>query len=223
MGTRGTASGRVRLEANVDVRNTLDDEVIASATISFRSVLTLTDGGEANMIDRAWQLKNAQLSSGAQVTHDIYDFEGIDIGAGTGRDHVGQALTMDEIVAVIIKNENDIDEDGVLSIEPAPSQGWTAIGSHLEADGGGLLGQGMLMKAQPAEAGFDVADGSSHRIRLTAVGGDVTYTIVLLGRSDDDVSSSSSSSVSSSSSSTSPSSASSASSSVSSQSSSPSS
>lgn len=221
MAQRSVNNPQVSAKLTGTLRNTLDDSVIASAGLTGASAQSLGNGAEANQCNRAWQYYQKTLSSGASLTIDLYDYASVDIGAGSGRDAVGRLLVMEEIVAILIKNDNASTADGQLEIEPGDTNGWTPIGSHTAANGGALRGHGMLLKFQPAEQGFDVADASSHTLKLTANGGDITYSIWLLGRSDDDVSSSSSSSSSSqSSSSSSASSSSTSSSSSSSQSSS---
>lgn len=171
-----------------------------------RSSTVITNGIDSNQANRAWQSTGRTLAAGTSVTLDLYDLAGEDIGAGAGMDGLGQPITFEEIVAIVIVNENAVDTDGALEIAPAAVGGWTPIGTHTVASGGALYGQGLLIKQQLDGRGFDVQDGVSHRITLTANGGDVKYSIYLLARHDDEESSSSSSfsSLSSSSSSSSP-------------------
>ena len=197
---RSLNSPRLSAKVTGTLVNTMTDGSSASAAhpnLSYTK--TLTSGVDANQANRAWQLKNNVIASGAQETINIYNFLGYDIGSGEGRDGVGQLITLEEIVMIAIVNENAVDAAGLLEIIPAYSHGWAPIGSHTEATGGALRGQGMLMKVQPGEAGFDVEDNVTDRITLRAVDGAVTYSMYIFGRSDDEASSSSSSSLSSSS------------------------
>lgn len=229
MGTRSLSSTQLKFSMTSSIVNTLSDSATtsarssASAPIQFSLTDTVSNGVQAGEATRAWQYKNQTISSGGSTVIDLYDFGSIDVGAGAGLDALGQSLALLEIVAIIIKNENANTVDYELEIEPDSSNGWTPIGSHTNessGNGGALRGQGLLVKYQPSESGFLVTDASSHRISLSAVGGDVVFSIWVLGRHDGDDSSSSlsSSSLSSSSQSSSSSYSSSSSSSSSSQS-----
>lgn len=224
MGTRSLSSPKIDLKVSATVQNLMTDGSSASIQHpSFSYNPNLTNGINENQTNRGWQSKNRTLGTGVSETLDLFDLAGVDIGAGAALDGVGQAVSpFEEIVAIVIVNENDADAAGQLEIEPGAANGWTPIGTHTAATGGALRGQGVFLKAQIAEAGFEVTDAASHTLKLTANGGDVEYSIYLLARHDDNESSSSSSSSSSqsSSSSSSLSSQSSSSSSVSSQSSS---
>lgn len=202
MASISTSGAKITIKFNGILRNTLDDNTVAESKhpVSDYSQ-SLANGVLASRANRAWQSKNRTLSSGANEVLDLYDMGTVDIGAGAGLDGNGQAVAFEEIVGIMIVNENAVGVAGQLEIEPDATNGWAPIGSHTAATGGALRGQGCLVKSQVAEAGFDVTDASSHRIKLTANGGDVTYSIYLLARHDDDESSSSSSSQSSSSSS----------------------
>lgn len=189
-----SASGQIQLTSKLSIKNLLDDNQSASVTHS-ATVLnqTLNNGLQANQINRGWGDNSRALTSGNEETIDLYDLGSIDIGAGAGLDGLGQALAIEEIVGIIIWVSSS--SDGQLAIQPGDTNGWTPIGTHT---GNGAIGAGgCLLKWDPTEGAFDVADGSSHTIKLSAVGGDVTYGIHVFGRSDDDESSSSSSSSSS--------------------------
>ena len=206
-----------RFQMSATVKNDLGDTGrSAVAVIGFTVQPALTDGIEENQANRAQEMAGT-ITSGGTLVIDLYDWAGIDSGSGAGNDPVGQALQIEEVVLIAVYNESDSD-GGDLDVEPDASNGWDAIGSHT---GDGTLKPGaILLKCSPHEDGFDVADGSSHRLLLSAVGGDVDYRILVIGRNDDEGSSSSSSSSSSNSSSSSSSNSSSSSSSSSSNSSS---
>lgn len=220
MGTRSLASTELKIAQKATVRNTLTDAQVASVQMGGTAVVnwTLDNGVSEGEANRAWEDKNRELSSGGSEVIDLYDFAGIDIGAGAGNDALGQALILEEIVSILIINSTS--SAGDLAVEPDGTAGWSPIGSHTAATGGALPPGGILLKASRNTDAFDITDASSHRIKMTAVGGDVTYDIYILGRNDDDESSSSSSSSSSSQSSSSQSSSSSTSSGSSSSSSS---
>ncbi len=217
MSTRSLASPKVEVKINAIVTNLLDDGSSATAAINVLLSETLTSGVSAGQANRGWQWKSRTLLAAATLVIDVFDFVGFDSGSGDGNDPVGQLMSpIEEIVTFYVKNESAVGATGILEIEPDGTDGWTPIGIHTAATEGGLRSGGVLLKHQPAEAGFDVTDASSHRVKLTANGADIIFSVLILGRHDDDESSSSSSSSSSGSSSSSSSSSSSQSSSSSS-------
>ncbi len=220
MSGRSMSSLKVNLKITGTITNTLTDGSTSSAVQPDLNYLpSLANGIEASQANRGWHSKSRTILHDQQEIIDLYDFAGIDIGVGDGRDGVGQLITLEEIVAIAIVNENAVGTAGYLEVLPSVGEGWSPIGSHTVANGGALLGQGMLCKCQPAAAGFDVT-ALSHRLTLRASGGDVTYSIYVMGRHDDEESSSSSISSSTSSQSSSSASSQSSSSSISTSSSS---
>lgn len=210
MGTRSLTSPKITVSLTGSVVNqmTVNTARQATSAFEFKREISFSSGVSLDQVNRAWEFEGL-INSGGFVVIDLFDYAGFDTGSGDGDDFVGQDLEVEEIVAIMIGNENlDSVLTGDLEIIPDPSNGWTPIGSHTVATGGSLKSQGLLCKLQTAEAGFDITDASSHRIRLDANGGNVNYKIAIIGRHDDNESSSSSSSVSSSLSSSSPSSSS---------------
>lgn len=223
MGTRSLQGTTVKFNISTTVRNimTITSLPVAQSNVVSTNDDSLDSGVSVGEANRAWKWE-ATLNSGANLTFDLFDLAGFDAGAGAAADFLGQPISpFEEIVCILIKNTNPATTlTGELEVIPDPSQGWTPMGSHTSALGGALRSQGILIKYNPAEEGFDVNDGVSHRIRLTAVGANCAFEVVLLARHDDNESSSSSSSSSSNSSSSSVSSVSSSSSSSASSSSS---
>jgi len=214
MGTRSLQAAKLKLDLSAVVKNTLSSPSTRSASgqVQFNYELNFADGVSSGQANRAWEYTGTITAAGTLLI-DLFDLGSLDAGAGAGRDIVGQLLTTEEITTIVIQNTNALGSAGVLQIEPDATNGWSPIGSHTVANGGALRGQGILLKHNPAEEGFDVADASSNEILLTATGGDVDFKILFIGRHDDNESSSSSSSSSQSSSSSSSSSQSSSSSS----------
>lgn len=194
--TRSLSSMKVELKLFASLQNLLTDSNVVSVNhpnLNYKP--TLSSGVDASQANRGWQSKTRTLQNGVSEDIDLYDLGAIDIGAGLGNDGVGQAVEPnEEIVAVAIVNDNAVTADGMLEIEPSSTNGWTSIGTHTNTTKGALRGQGVLFKCQIANTGFEVTDGSSHRIKLTAYGGSVSYSIYLMARSDVDQSSSSTSS-----------------------------
>jgi hypothetical protein len=198
---RGLSSIKITAQVLANVTNTLVSGSTASSSMAGNISQTLTTGIGDSQADRAWSYESQKLLSGESLVIDVFDFGGIDIGAGDGNDALGQDLTLSNIVSFLVQNENAVDTAGQLEIEPDATNGWVPIGTHTAALSGALFGKGVLMKHQPADDGFPVVDASSHRVKITANGGDITFSVYILGRSDTETSSSSLSSSSSSSSS----------------------
>ncbi len=198
----------INLRAAVGVRlaNTLGVTGIGVASYAHTFTLAqaiLSTGNEDTNASALFYMPPTTLLNGATQIIDVYDYEGIDGGAGDGRDPLGQPLAIEELVAFQLRKTGS----GVLRIEPDPDfAGWTPIGTHVLSTGEQHIGL-----FYPAD-GIDVIDGISHRIKLTASSDDVTYTFIAVGRTVDDDESSSSSSTSTGSSSSTLSSASSTSS-----------
>lgn len=192
MVSRSLSGLKLNLKLTATVLTTLDD--LSSVTAN-QPVLTyapsLANGIEQNQADRGWHSEDRALANGAQEILDLH--RPYDIGVGVGKDATGQDLIFEEVVAIVVVNENAVGAAGLLEVFPSPSEGWAPIGSHTSATGGALAGQGMLTKVQLASGAFDVAE-QKHRITFRAIGGAVTYSVYVLGRHDDEESSSSGSS-----------------------------
>jgi hypothetical protein len=193
MGTRSLVSPKVNATVEALVNNLLDSGAAIQASAKLELADNLTSGVGVKMANRIWPWQSRTLASGASQVIDLYDYAGLDFGAGAGCDQLGQALTVEAVVAIIIRNDNAAGVAGSLEVEPDVTNGWTPIGTHTVATLGALRAGGVLLKYQPDSTGFDVIDASSHRIKLTANGGDITYSVMVMGRHDDETSSSSSS------------------------------
>lgn len=194
-----SAKVTVSLTVSAVIRNTLVNSAVAQASIGGSIIQdSLTDGVSASEVNRVWFDEARTLASGDSEVIDVFDFAGEDIGAGDGKDGLGLALAVEEIVGIAIVQAAGA---GSLEIEPDASNGLDAIGIHTVATGGALKLGGLYFKYSPDTDAFDIIDASNHRIKFTANGGAVTYGVYILARHDDEESSSSQSSSQSSSSS----------------------
>ncbi len=196
---RSISSSKVSVKITGSLINTITDSSSVSVTQpALNEIISLTSGVGPSQANRAWQRKDINLSNGSQETINVFDFVGMDIGAGDGKDALGQSMDLVEVVAIAVVNENAVGAGGALEILPAHSEGWPSIGTHTKATGGALYGQGILLKVNPSDVGFPV-DTNANRITFRADDGQVSYSVYILGRDDTEESSSSSSSLSSSS------------------------
>ena len=204
MGTRA-ATGEVKLVVSANLTNEMDDGTpVAAASISETPASgRLANGVSEDQFNRGW-VNDRELASSASEDIDFYDLGSLDIGAGAGADPLGQALAFEELVTVIIWQTGGTGRLQVNATSPSNPLAW--MPSLTVANGGALRNDSVVMFHRPGEDGLDITDASSHMVRFGASGGTVEYTLILLGRNDDNESSSSSlstkSSLSSSSSST---------------------
>ncbi len=194
MATR-TAETTINLNVRSTIKNTLDDSVTASAQLGSQTIIgaTFETGVSANQGNRFWENKSLEIANAATTDLDLYDLAAQDIGAGTGRDAIGQLIVFEEVMTLIIKNAST--STGNLEIrptDPANPAAWVPI--MTTALGNALKPGGVMMIHQPSTDGFDITDASNHLLRLGAVSGAITVEVYILARHDDDDSSSSSTS-----------------------------
>jgi hypothetical protein len=168
-----------------------------SGQLSFTKKRNVDDGLNVGQADRGWEWVGT-LANGENLTLDLMSFAGFDLGAGVGNDIAGQPLSLYEVVAIVVSNENADGAAGLLEVYPKATNGWTPIGRNTVAEAGALGAGGIVFKMQPSDDGFPVSP-TNKNIALSANGGSVSYKITLIGRSDPEESSSSGSSSSSSS------------------------
>jgi len=196
-----SVTGKVTLQLQATLVNTLNNTGKTATSqvgnASFVGDTYRVSGVSSGEMNRAWEDTEIAISSGADLELNLATLIGEDIGAGFGKDAVGQTIDLEEVVMIVIKNTTTANAGALggpfLEIQPAMASGWTAIGEHTVANSGAIPPGGVLLKYAPGEAGFDVQPGTAERIKLTASGGDITASILIFGRNDDDESSSSSS------------------------------
>jgi len=206
MGTR-TATAEVALKMQLTAINTLLDGSTASSIVGGQLIRqTLANGVNANQINRIWKMTGIEISDGGFTDFNISTMAGKDIGAGAGKDALGQTVDIEELVMLLVVNNGT----GILEIQAtvpgAAAIVWMAGGAAADSNGGGIREGGFRMWYEPSEIGLDLVSGSSAVLRLSAASGGGAVDdahIYILGRNDDNESSSSSVSSSSSSSSSS--------------------
>lgn len=162
------------------------DGVADAAGVSLGSKFTpataLTSGTAANKADIFWADRDRTVTSGNTEDIDVYDLGSLDVGAGAGKDALGQAVTMAEIVAVLI--ECSAASAGTLLVGgKAASTAWNSL---FNGDDDAVLvvkPGGAFLVFAPTDPAYAVADTSNHLLTMAASGGNVTYSITILGRS----------------------------------------
>ncbi len=200
MATITTSSNTFTFNIQAVLSNLLDSGQSCSATMSADLIPDeITQGVSEDQISRAWE-ETITLSSGGSVTLDLRAAAGRDVGAGSGKDALGQTLLIEEVMALIVQVT---DGDGILEINktlPSDPLAWIPQNAARHSFGGGLRKDGLRMWFEPDTAGLDTT-ASAKNVRFDATNDSVTFRVLVFGRHDDDESSSSSTSSSSSSSS----------------------
>ena len=190
---RRAAESRLRLKIKATLSNRLDSSWMATCdAIDFLSDTILLDGAEAGQANRAMVVKDYQIAPGA--TKDIYvsDWRDTDIGFGMGRDALGHPLTIEEIVAFGVYFTAG---DGLLELYASvPWDDLEWLPRLTVSAGNALRAGGAVYMYLPSEDAYPVVDEQQQRLRFGAVTGFVNFDLFVLGRHDDEQSSSTSSS-----------------------------
>lgn len=189
MSTRA-ASTTVKLELTSTITNTLSASRVAAAALGKQYLsATLATGVSANQANRVWEDTDRSLISDQVEDIDLYAFGNIDLGAGLGKDALGQTMAMEEVVIFMLQQTGGTGRLEVMPSNPVNYAPW--IPSLTVAKGNALKSGGILFLYQPDTDAFDVEKNVSSVMRLHASGGTVTYNLVVVGRHDDEESSSS--------------------------------
>jgi hypothetical protein len=192
---RSLQTPKIELTVSATVRNSLDSGGTASAAQGKQILkLALDSGVNASEANRFWEERDITITSGNTVDIDLQDMAARDIGAGAGLDAVGQDCDIEEIVCLVVHKTGGA---GTLEITPAsPANPIPWLVAQTVANSGGLKTGGLRMWVETDTDALDV-EATSKNVRFGANGGDVTFDLYLMGRHDDEESSSSASSSSS--------------------------
>lgn len=151
-----------------------------------QDAINLITGVEDGQINRAMYKSNIQIPSGDSIVLDVFDFAGFDAGAGDGKDLLGQPMALDEVT-------------GIIAFVRAGSDGGLTIGndgtgatfnSIFDGRDDAVIGPiratatmpGVFILFTPSVDGWDVADGTNHKLKFEAVAGALAFDLVILGR-----------------------------------------
>jgi len=144
-----------------------DDEIVDDESLKYSE--KLADGSGDNQVEGGWSDLDATLLDGASVTYDLTTLS---------RTVFGDTVTVTFATVKALQIVNTATSGGRLIIGAAAANEWSApFGSdgdtlHVELDSPVLLGC--------RKAGWDV-DATNKNLKLTASGGDVTYSITIVG------------------------------------------
>ncbi len=180
MGDLSLANLKVRIQASCEVVNDFAGGAATTKTNLLLSLISeLTTGTGVNQADIAW-LKDGGTSGGTTtVALDVYDgalFDGTESAGETG----GKAQTMAEGILLVVFNRAASDValtlGGLVS-----SAAWSPPLS--DNDGTEVSPGGALVFFSPDATAYPITDGSKHLVEVTPQGGNITYDVLVLGRS----------------------------------------
>ncbi len=180
------AQAAPRMTAEFRRTHTADGQNVQSpvtANLNLEPQLVFTDGTTEGKADKAWKISGRTISSGGSENIDVYDGGTIDVGAGAGRDNLGQAIAFAEIVGFLIVNRDTSAGNLIVGGEGSAAAWNSPFNASDTATVGPIAPGGFLYMATKADPAFAVADTSNHLLKLAASGGNVTYDVQFIGRS----------------------------------------
>ena len=153
----------------------------ATATLNLEPVIQLTDGtgsGQANKIVKA----AGKTLTSTTTTIDMYDLGTLDVGAGAGRDNLGQTVALAEIVMVLIYVHPTSTGTLIVGGEGSGAAWNSPFNGSDSAKIGPFPAKSIVMLGTSDASGFAVADSTNHLLQLEASGGTVNYDLVIIGR-----------------------------------------
>lgn len=142
---------------------------------------TLTDGVGANQADKWWASEGRALVTETDEDIDLFDFGSLNTGAGAGLDALGQALSLADIVAILVRNRSTSAGNLLVGGEGSTAA-WNSL-FNADDEAKIVLPPGAIFLAcSPSNTAWAVADSSNHLLTMGAPAGAVTYDIYLLGR-----------------------------------------
>lgn len=172
----------VQFVCTATLTNSLDQtHVLAEAPAGGNLIpaTALTNGKSANQADRLLQNREATLGSGSTTTYDLNSNTGGFEGALTGYDLLGNSAVLEEVVAILIRNQGPgnllVGGEGSADAWHAPFNGSTTAKLLLKPGG-------MFMIFAPTDPAYPLGTSDNRKLKLEASGNNVTYDIFVLGR-----------------------------------------
>lgn len=182
---RSVSNFQVFAQLIATLNNTLDGDAQTAGVVQgfqFRPDPSLTSGTTADKADFVWSDTGRTITSAGSESIDLYDLGSIDIGGGAGKDGLGQAVTLAEIVAIIVVNTSASAGNLIIGGEASAAAWNSPFNGSDTATAGPFPPDSFWYLYSSADPAFAVADTSNHLLKLAASGGDVTYDIAVLGR-----------------------------------------
>lgn len=145
-------------------------------------VFAFTDGTTTGKADKILKITGRTLTTGTSENIDMYDLAAFDIGAGAGRDNLGQTVALVEACLVMIVNRSTSTGDMVVGGEGSAAA-WNSAFSGSDTATTTINPDGVWLIATKDDAAFAIADTSNHLLKIAASGGTVVYDAIIIGRS----------------------------------------
>lgn len=180
-----SADGSILVTVTGNLKNTLNDGQIVTATAGVAVKENLANGTGASQFNRGWQSKGRALTSGASEDIDLYDLGSLDIGAGAGEDGLGLGLTATAVVCIVVTNNTSSVGNlvfGGKNTAAAWNSPFGVGGSASDTAQLILPPRGGVCLWAVGSPAFAVADTSNHLLTIAASGGAINYDIAVLFR-----------------------------------------
>lgn len=166
------------------ISNTVHVDLGAAANAPLGDTIEMefTTGTSASQCDRIWSDSGRTISSGNDEDIDLFDFAGINTGAGAALDNLGQAASFVEVTGLFIENASSSAGNLVVGGETSAAA-WNSLFNGSDTATIVLLPGMVFMIGGLADPGFAVADSSNHLLTMAAPSGNVTYSMFIFGRS----------------------------------------
>ena len=184
--TRALAYFDIRAQLACTLTNTIDGGARTAQVVqgfTANPPTAFTSGTTASKADIVWSDTDRAILSGANDDLDLYDLGSIDIGGGAGKDALGNAIAIAEIVAILIRNDSTSTGSLIIGGEGSGAAWNSPFNASDTATMGPIAPGGWFYLFNPADPAWTVADATNHLLRINASGGNVTYDIAFLGRS----------------------------------------
>lgn len=172
-------TGSIKSGFSGSLTNELTDGGTPTVPIGSTRTTSITAGDAADKADRAVGSTSRSLPVGSE-TFDLYDLASLDLGAGAGRDPLGEQVTLEEIVAISIHNRS---ASGYLLVGgEGTAAAWSAPFNGDDDAKLVVLPGGHIQLCAPKSPGYAVTDTTNHLLKVEAVGATQTYDIEFLAR-----------------------------------------
>jgi hypothetical protein len=171
-------------QLNGTYTNTLNDTLTATHAITKSFADTLATGTSADQSDRFWSSSSRTLADAATETFDLYDLSTLNLGAGAGKDPLGQSVAFVDITCIAVFNNTTAGDGGKVIVGGDGTAACWNSWANGDDDAVTIIPAGGLFTLySPADPAWAVADTSNHLLKVTASGSAVTYDIFIVGRS----------------------------------------
>ena len=163
-------------------KNVLTDSEEVKHESDYTFAGPLKTGTETNQADRLYVSKSRTLADTAFEHFDLYDLGSYDIGAGAGKDQLGQDWSSAEIVTLAVFSASTSTGD-VLVGGIGSANAWNSGFNGSDSSEVVVKPGGFIAMHAPSDPAYACANLSNHALKILASGGDVTYDVVVVARS----------------------------------------